>query len=469
MYSEAMFLLITITCFSAGMLWGQVNQVEYEAELSSIYEGSGINNKCAAFTGLNLPIDPLEPPPTHEDIDLWWSLPRINENSKLLASDAQAVDHFGEGVSILGHVAVIGAPMNDDMGIMSGSAYVYRYNGASWWEETKLLAADGQAGDRFGRTVSIWGNVAVIGANFDDDLGLDSGSAYIFHHDGLSWQWETKLLASDGQPGDYFGRCVYISNGVIVVGSQHDDDSGISSGSAYIFNDNGGTWEEETKLIASDGEADDQFGIAVCISGDVVLIGAPRDDDLGSNSGSAYIFRFDGEKWLEEAKLLASDGETGDYFGRRVSISGDVAVLGAPLSDDDGLSSGSVYIFRYDGETWTEETKLLALDADVDDMFGRAVSVSGNSLVIGAYHDDDSGYESGSAYYYLYNSTFWEEKAKLLASDGGEEDYFGEAVSLSGTVALIGVFKDNDLGHEAGSAYIFEFADPTNQPFMFAH
>jgi hypothetical protein len=136
----------------------------------------------------------------------------------------------------------------------------------------------------------------------------------------------------------------------------------------------------------------------VSISGDVALVGVYADDDKGDYSGSAYVFRWNGSYWLEEQKLLASDGAAEDYFGRSVSISGDAALVGADGDDDKGSGSGSTYIFRWNGNSWVEEQKLVASDGAADDEFGRSVSISGNAALMGVWTKDDKGANSGSAY-----------------------------------------------------------------------
>ncbi|MHC4320640.1 MAG: FG-GAP repeat protein, partial [Planctomycetota bacterium] len=206
-----------------------------------------------------------------------------------------------------------------------------------------------------------------------------------------------KLLASDGDAIDVFGRSVAVSADVAVVGAPYDDDYGASSGSAYVYR-----WEVpywvETKLLASDGAANEYFGTSVALSGDVAVVGAERDNDNGSNSGSAYVYRWNGASWIE-TKLLASDGASLDYFGTSVAVSGDVAVVGAPDDDDNGAESGSAYVYRWNGASWVE-TKLLASDGAAYDRFGESVAVSDDVAVVGAYWDDDNGTQSGSAYVY---------------------------------------------------------------------
>jgi hypothetical protein len=212
--------------------------------------------------------------------------------------------------------------------------------------EVKLNASDGAAGDWFGYSVAISGDHAVVGAHWDGDAGMGSGSAYIFKHDGTAWTQEAKITASDGAADDCFGVSVAISGDHVVVGAQRDDDAGSNSGSAYIFKRNGTEWTEQAKITASDCAADDCFGVSVAISGDYVVVGAyGADDDAGSNSGAAYIFKRNGTEWTEQAKITASDGAAGDLFGYSVATSGDHAVVGAPYDDDAGSYSGSAYIY----------------------------------------------------------------------------------------------------------------------------
>jgi hypothetical protein len=386
----------------------------------------------------------------------WIDLMRYYEDQRLLASDGASQDMFGKDVDVSGEVVVVGAHRNDDLGEDSGSAYIYCYDDTVWEEEVKLLPSDGAMFDYFGWAVSASDEIALISAWGDDDMGNLSGSAYIFRDNDTSWIEEAKLLASDGAADDYFGRSVSISGDVAVIGAYGDDDLGSRSGSVYIFRDNGTSWVEEVKLLASDGEPDDYFGRFVSISDDVAVIGAYGDDDLDSLAGSAYIFRDNGTSWVEEAKLLASDGEAKDLFGRYVSVSGDVVVVGAYGNDDNGSLSGSAYIYRYDGTSWVEEVKLLASDGDALDRFGHSVSVSGDVVVVGAYGDEESGHLSGSAYVYRYSDGVWVEEAKLLASDGAPEDCFGYYLDVSGGVAVMGAHQHDEFGNSSGSAYIFE-------------
>ena len=233
-----------------------------------------------------------------------------------------------------------------------------------------------------------------------------------FVPDSLAGIIESKQFANDGANEDRFGFSVSVSGDTAVIGAWLDDDDGAASGSAYVYVRDGTTWSKQAKLRASDGASSDRFGYSVSISGDTVVIGVYGDDDNGSGSGSAYVYVRDGTTWSEQAKLTASDGAAEDWFGVSVSVSGDTAVIGAYLDDDHGSASGSAYVYVRDGSTWSEQAKLTASDGMANDLFGLSVSVSNDTAVIGAYLDDDNGNASGSAYVYVRDRTTWSEQAK---------------------------------------------------------
>jgi hypothetical protein len=377
--------------------------------------------------------------------------PILLESQKLLASDATARDNFGYSVAVSGDTAVVGAYGDDDNGSESGSAYVFRYDGSDWVEEAKLTASDGAAVDHFGFSVAVSGDTAVVGARRDDDSGSNSGSAYVFRYDGSDWVEEAKLTASDGAAFDWFGELVAVSGDTAVVGAFGDDDSGSNSGSAYVFRYDGSDWVEEAKLTASDGAVSDYFAFSVAVSGDTAVVGAIGDDDNWLSSGSAYVFRYDGTTWVEETKLTASDGATSHSFGISAAVSGDTAVVGA-YGD---AFTGPAYVFRYDGSDWVEEAKLTASDGAAWDFFADSVAVSGDTAVVGARHDD----QFGSAYVFRYDGSDWVEEAKLAASDAAPSPSFGArfgmSVAVSGDTAVVGANGDDDNGPGSGAAYVY--------------
>jgi hypothetical protein len=396
-----------------------------------------------------------------------WFAPAHATEHKLLSDDGLSNDYFGWSVSISGDYAVIGAFRADANGPDTGVAYIfYRNQGGAdnWGQQAKLAADDGTTTDRFGYSVSISGDYAIIGAQLNDDNGMSSGSAYIFYRNqgGTdNWGQQVKLLPDDGAAYDQFGYSVSIRGDYAIVGAYLDDDNADDSGSVYIFYRNqGGTdnWGQYTKLTADDAEEDDYFGYSVSLSADYAIVGAALDDDRGAESGSAYIFyRNQGgaDNWGQQAKLTAADGADTDRFGYSVSISGDYVVVGAQLDDDNGSNSGSAYIFNRSGSNWTQQDKLTASNGAADDFFGESVSISGDYAFVGAHQHDSNGLNSGAAYIFARNGSTWAEWARPLASDVAPEDYFGYSVSISGDDVLVGAYWDDDNGSNSGSAYFF--------------
>jgi hypothetical protein len=353
-----------------------------------------------------------------------------------------------------------------------GSAYVFVRSNGVWTEQQKLVASDGEASDRFGVAVSLSadGNVALVGAHYDTVSGKSmQGSAYVFVRSNGVWTEQQKLVASDGAAQDNFGGSVTLSSdgNTVVVGADGDDVEGKSNqGSAYVFVRSNGVWTEQQKLVASDSAAQDNFGSSVSLSSDgyTVAIGAYGDDIEGkSNQGSAYMFVRNNGLWAEQQKLVASDGTAQDNFGLEVALSADssTVLVGVPFENISGSSyQGSAYIYARSGGMWVEQQKLIASDGASDDYFGTSVSLSadGSTASVGAYRDNIGvKYNQGSVYIYTRNGGIWTQKQQLFDSDGAEDDSFGIAVSLSanGRLILVGAYRD-DVGGitDNGSAWI---------------
>ena len=386
--------------------------------------------------------------------------------AKLAASDGSAGDRFGIKVAVDGDTAVVGAP--DEGNYSKGAAYVLTRQSGVWSQVAKLTASDRDAYDWFGWSVSVEEDTVVVGAYKEFAHGRYSGSAYVFTKPNGGWADATetaKLTASDGAAYDYLGYSIGVDGDTVVVGAFGDD----GNGSAYVFTKPSGGWADATEtaqLTASDGATDDRFGWSVAVEGNTVVVGVTRDDDNGSNSGSAYVFTKPNSGWAdatESAKLTASDGATVAYFGYSVAVDGDTVAVGA-------YHYSTAYVFTEPSDGWadaTEAAQLTTSDGAGGDRFGASVAVDGDTVVVGARQDSDNGAGSGSTYVFTEPSGGWAdatETAQLTAPDGAADDNFGGSVAVDGATVVVGAHHDDDNGTDSGSVYVYEVSDWTEIP-----
>jgi PKD repeat protein len=372
-------------------------------------------------------------------------IPNANE-FKIIPSDGGGGDYFGQSVAISGNYAIGGAAYAGENG--TGAAYIFENRGSSWNEVAKLTASGGGTLDFFGRSVSISDGYTIVGA--PGNLS-GTGTAYIFEKSGSSWNQVAKLTASDSYTGDGFGSGVSISGGYAIVGAPGR--YLFSYGAAYIFEKNDSSWNQVAKLTASEPAVYDYFGQTVSISGDSAIVGAYG---YGYGVGAAYIFEKNGNSWSQAAKLTASGGGGGLNFGQSVSLSGNYAITGAYGDDKNGSSSGAAYIFEKSGNNWNQVAELTASDGAAGDYFSyHGVAISGGLVIVGAYGDDDNGAYSGAAYIFERSGNSWHQIAKLTAGGGVANDNFGYGVSISGEYAMVGASQEDYNGAYSGAASIF--------------
>jgi hypothetical protein len=390
-----------------------------------------------------------------------------------------------------------------------------------------LKASNAEAGDEFGYTVAASGDTVVVGAHneasgatgLDGDQGDDSapeaGAVYVFVRDGVTWSQQAYLKASNTDRDDSFGRAVAMDGDTLVVGApieasgatevdgDQGDDSVFASGAAYVFVRLGATWLQQAYLKAPDPELYDQFGSAVAIAGDTIVVGAKGEDSAATGvdadqsgfdaveSGAAYVYVRDGTTWSLQASLKASNTGAGDRFGKSVAVSGDTLVVGASEEssgavgvdgdqDDDGLiQAGAAYVFVRQGTTWSQQAYLKASNTGTYDRFGQSVAISGDTLAVGAFGEDsnatgvngnqtdDTEWDSGAAYVFVRQGTTWSQQAYVKASNADSGDFFGVSVALSGDTLVVGApdedsgspgvdgDQDDDAMSLSGAAYVF--------------
>jgi hypothetical protein len=354
-------------------------------------------------------------------------------------SDGAAGDEFGISVAIEGDTALIGAAYENSG---QGAAYVFTATDGVWSEAQKLVADDGMPNDWFGQSVALDGDVAVIGAPQYMDVG--NGAAYVFTRSGTNWSEAQKLVADDGVPRDQFGISVAADADTVLVGAYG---IGFYTGAAYVYTRAGDTWTQTQKLTADDAAQNADFGVAVALDGANALIGAYG---ASSYAGAAYVFANDGGTWTQSQKLVASDTAADAHFGISVALDGTQALVGAEGATVGASShQGAAYAFASSGGTWRETQKLVASDGTEWNYFGRSVALDGANAAIGAYGPNAL---EGEAYLFASTGGTWSETQALVASDGAGGDQYGIMVALSGPALLVGANGHN--GFE-GAAYFY--------------
>lgn len=375
---------------------------------------------------------------------------------ELSPTDSTAGGFFGHAVAAGADSVLVGARADNHRGDFAGAAYVFDRTEDGWMQEPKITAASPSADSWFGASIALSGDHLLVGAHLDSEDAEHSGSAHVYKRNSMNWAPTARLRPRAAAAGDFFGCSVGVNEAYAVVGAYGDDEAGDGAGSAYVFRRRGERWIEELKLLASDASAGDRFGVAVGIGDERALIGASSNNDAGRGSGSAYVFRRHGRRWIEEAKLTASDAHAGDTFGHAVSIAPEFCVVGAPHHDPNGRRAGAAYVFRLVGSRWIEDAKLAPRHPTGGDLFGYSVSVSGPFILVGAYGDRDAGFAAGAAYVFKRTDAGWVQQAKLIAEDVSAGDLLGYSVSIAGDRAVLGAHRNSAASQQSGAAYMFQ-------------
>lgn len=377
-----------------------------------------------------------------------------DEIATLLATDGDLLDRFGSAVAISGTKAVVGAPRDDAGGEDAGAAYVF--DALTGAEIRKIVAADAGPYGWFGASVATHGDLVLIGSPGDDVNGVSSGAAYLF--DLQTGQQLVKYLPADGALGDRFGGAVALFGDTALIGAPEDNDNGSDSGSAYVFD--AGTGAPHFKLVGTGVDTYDRFGCSVALDGATALIGA--DDRQGIDVGAAYLF--DVTTGVERGTLLPGGGSGGDEFGGSVALHGSRALVGAHLHDAFGTDAGAAYLFNT--ATLALITKLHPNDAHDTDRFGASVALSDDVALVGAPGDNNGALDAGAAYF--FDLATGQQVAKLSASDGEANDDLGGAVAVGGFLGLAGAIDGGvSAGGAPGAAYVFTAEYEVAVPYCF--
>lgn len=383
------------------------------------------------------------------------------EVQEFRGSDIIAGDNFGHNVAIDGMTMVVGAPEN---ATGAGAAYVYEFVGSIWVEVAKLTSSDLGSDDEFGARVAIRRNTILVAApqhaGSPPTVG-GPGAVYVFEKPSTGWTTMTetaKLTGSDSTGIDTFGSGLAIEGSTIVVGALNHNSN---QGAVYIFKLTGDVWvnaTETAKLTASDTISGDRLGVGVAIDRNVIVAGADQNGSLGP--GAAYVYVRPAGGWAamtETAKLTASDGAGSDVFGFAVDIHGNVIVVGAYLDDTTGgADAGSAYVFEKPVGGWItmmETQKVTASDGVAFDRLGRDVKIA-NDVMLFLGTASSSGIP-GAVYRYTRTGGGWAETMQIVQSDGVGADRFGLGFDLSGDFLIVGAPEDDTGGTGSGSAYFF--------------
>jgi hypothetical protein len=384
----------------------------------------------------------------HAQDDAW-------SEQKVVASDGRTNTYFGTAAAVSGSFALIGA--YGDHGDR-GAAYIETRTGSIWTEMQKIVADDSLAGDNFGYRVAIQPDSIFVTA-FNATIGTNTaqGAAYVFANGSGSWTQAQKLTADDGAMFDNFGQAIAVDGDVLVIGANGATigDQG-AQGAAYVFTNDGSGWVQQQKLIADDGDTVDNFGVSAAIKDGTILIGSPYAAvDGHANQGAVYMFTQSGSGWTQVQKFSASDGAANDSFGMSMSLDGTTLVVGATQTD----GHGAAYVFNVDGTggTWTETQKLVADDAGSNDNFGDAIGLSGSEVLIAADVSTVDGNTSrGAGYLFSLTGGTWVQAHKFVASDGTTDDFLGAAAAYDGDTVILSSPHPVIDGHTwEGAAYFY--------------
>jgi len=385
----------------------------------------------------------------------------LTEDAKLVPADMSEYGGFGSRVVVDGDTAVITASGNDFFGLDAGAAWVFHRNADGDFEQVQLFAGDDVSFlDEFGYSVALQGEMLVIGARFHIvDGQVNAGAAYIFEQgsDGLFTQTQ-KLTAPDPIMGASYGTAVDTDGDRIVVGARYGDEG---AGGAWVYGrEADGEWGLEAELVGTDIDEGDRFGRTVSVEGDRVACGAPwfAAGCSGTNQcGSVFIFEHDGVDWVQTDRIVPDDHANEDYFGFIVDLGEDRLMATSVYDDDMGSQSGSGYVFDLADGDWSQSAKLVAPDGMPHDFMGMCGQLDGDRAVLGGWYGNDS---RGAAWLWQHGADGWDFLVEAWASDGEGFDIFGRSVALDGDTLLVGAdWADVDGIADAGAVYVFDVSD----------
>jgi hypothetical protein len=391
--------------------------------------------------------------------------------AKTFAGDPGSQNGYGSSVGLDGDYAIVGSSEKSAAGQSKGSAYIlFRdKNGVNAWGQIAQLDPTGlKPGDNFGAGVAISGSIAVVGAPLDDYLIGNEGAAYVFYQDSIDqskWSFIKKIRPTDADPDDHFGVSVALDGDHLVIGANGDDASGAQAGAAYVFYRNaGGTdnWGQVAKLLAGDGQPNDNFGVSVAINGEFALVGANGADGVFQDAGAAYVYgrnQSGSDAWGQVSKLKSYQSGQNDNFGVSVAIHGPWAFVGADRNDLKGTDAGAVFPF-YQNQNgvnhWGQHSILLDYNGHAGDHYGSSVGIEGEYAMVGAKGTDNHfGNGTGSGFVYLRQDDGWVPVGNLQDGSGQTGDALGSCAAISGRTVMLGAPLEDQQFANQGAVVVF--------------
>lgn len=357
---------------------------------------------------------------------------------KLLPSDGAERSDFGTA-AIGNGIAVIGAVEYFRKG--EGSVYVFRLRDGKWVETAKLLPVTGGGVGSFGHSVLLGTDVIAVGAGFGETV-------HVFRNDGEEWRMDPVIRSGFVRVGGGMA----MSGDTILTGHYWNNQLGVEAGAVAEFTYDGTRWVEGQTILPADGRPELRFGWWVNCVGDIACIAAPGANE---RTGKVYVLRRDSANWTEIQSLVPEGGRPGDLFGEAMAMTADLLAVGAPCDDDRGIDAGAVYVYRYDGEFWQQEQKLIAEDTLAGDRFGTMQAIHRDTILVGTPYADQG---TGAAYVFRRGPSGWRQTRRLVAPDSEKDDGFGFSVAVYDDTVIVGARFDDDNGENSGSAWVFDLS-----------
>ena len=448
--------------------------------LLTLLLGSG---RCSNDDGIIVPNDPMDQQsddmgddsdePSGDDANTGT----FTTATSITPSGIEEGFFFGYDIAATSEFTAASAPRHDEKGNRTGAVYIFRRNGSEFelTAET-LFPENATTEDHFGWSVALDGTILVVGAPENDKNGENSGLAFIYEHIGNNqWNLIKELEAPNPQEGQEFGHDVAIDHGLIVVSSKFDTDNyyddgpltngaGFAQGSVFVY-EQASNWEFTEKLIPQEEEGHrwDAYGTSLALHGNYLAVGAPGASDLlYEQPGSVYVFDKEGDVWVQQARIEASDGSDADSFGSALAFEGNDLAITAPgsfnsLTPNSDVPHGAAYVFTKTGSDWTEDAKLIAVDTKPEDGYGGGdIALQENYLIVGAPLKRIVTDNNGTVYFFK-REPGWPESHLIAAPNPLNEDLFGSALAVTTDMIFVGAHRRcNETGCWAGALYFVE-------------